>query len=469
MSAAVALRENITSLARGLLSTLAMALEAACRRSRAVRACAGLCQGPSGVDVNNQNVCTWVWVAVLAAIGCSDAGSPERVLHTSDVPLGAAAQEARRDAGILQPANVPPAIPGILPVPEPSIADPSWWCNGGKSIPNANGSGYACDCQGTGQAGEFCEGAEDDAGTAPLGERTLSFSSAWHSSCVITEDQHVRCWGQNAGGQLGDGTLTNRNVPTEVPQLRGVKQLDIGMRGVCAVLDDGRLRCWGADGPPSDDRGVTNVKQVSLGEGETMCVRHTDDTLECQAGRPGLLAGNGTQSVIDVEAGFFRVSVWLRDGTVVNWGNQLPTVPAQARIKRISSGYDHACVLADTGRVYCSGLSENEGGDSHVRGISGAIDIAAGFMHECALLRDRTLRCWGQNQHGQLGDGTNHDTTLPVAVVGESHVTQVECGRDHSCARHEDGSISCWGSNEYGQLGDGSWNNSMTPVRVLGF
>lgn len=251
------------------------------------------------------------------------------------------------------------------------------------------------------------------------------------------------------------------------------------------MLDDGRLRCWGAEHWPEPlegspdmgfvpklDRGVTNIRQVSVGSSK-LCVRYTDDTLDCQTG----FAGNGTQDVVDVESGFFRTSAWLRDGTVLNWningemvtwGNGFPSIPAQTRIKRVSSGYQHVCALADSGRVYCFAAVEHEGGDGHVRGISDAIDISAGFEHTCALLRDRTVRCWGRNHRGQLGDGTRDDRMLPVAVVGESHVTQVECGRDHSCTRHEDGSISCWGSNEFGQLGDGSWNDSNTPVRVLG-
>lgn len=170
--------------------------------------------------MKKQNVGTWVGVAALAALGCSDARFTERMGNTSEAPLAAAAQDTPRDAGPPQAANVGPSVPGVpgiyVPPPGCRISDPSW-CNGGKPILNAQGSGCACDCRGTAQAGEFCERAvdDDDAGTAPPVERSLTFSSPYYSSCVIMEDQHVRCWGRNEVGELGDGTRTNRNVPTE--------------------------------------------------------------------------------------------------------------------------------------------------------------------------------------------------------------------------------------------------------------
>ncbi|HKU44805.1 MAG TPA: hypothetical protein VJR89_41890 [Polyangiales bacterium] len=212
---------------------------------------------------------------------------------------------------------------------------------------------------------------------------------------------------------------------------------------------------------PTQARAITNVAQVSLGESQA-CVRHSDDTLECWKDTQGLPGANGARDIIDVEAGFFRTTAWFRDGSVRTWGDPVPKTPGDARIKRVASGYSHACVLVDDGNVYCYGAAAD------LHSMTDAIDLAAGFEHTCALLRDRTVRCWGHNEHGQLGDGSNDYGSVPVAVLGLSDVSEIQCGRHHSCARLEDGSIRCWGSNEFGQLGDGTSEDSNTPVRVLG-
>jgi alpha-tubulin suppressor-like RCC1 family protein len=97
-----------------------------------------------------------------------------------------------------------------------------------------------------------------------------------------------------------------------------------------------------------------------------------------------------------------------------------------------------------------------------------AMEVVAGDYHTCARLSGNTARCWGQNDHGQLGDGTTTGRLLPVAPRGLSDVAELAAGFYHSCARHEDGSIHCWGYNGSGQLGDGTLTDRSTPVGVRG-
>lgn len=432
----------------------------------------------------------WMWIALCgaAAIGCNAETHDGNSVSKGPTKLGLPQEPADAAAGAIDAAV---ACLAGQPAPQPQDAgQPAVApCNGGTLV--RSNIGYTCDCAGTGKSGPFCDGTnDDDAGTVAESGHTLSFSSPYYASCAVMGDHTVRCWGRNDFGELGDGTRSNRNLPTQVLNLDHVEQVDIGLETTCAVLQDASLRCWGYNGTgllhddqnndrtaPIEPKGITNVAQVSLGDSQA-CVRHTDDTLECWTGidHYGLLAANGTQDVVDLDASFFTTTAWLRDGSIRNWGTQtLPAVPAQARIKRIVGGYYHVCVLVDDGHVYCSGdgggdgqSGRPEGSDRHVQGITDAIDLAAGFEHTCALLSDHSVRCWGQNERGQLGDGTNDDSSLPVKVVGAEHVSNVQCGRDHSCARFDDGSISCWGSNQYGQLGDGSGNDSNTPVRVHG-
>jgi hypothetical protein len=95
-----------------------------------------------------------------------------------------------------------------------------------------------------------------------------------------------------------------------------------------------------------------------------------------------------------------------------------------------------------------------------------AIQLAQGKSHRCALKSDGTVWCWGDNSHGQLGDGTKTKQSLPVKSKLMGKVVQISAGDSHSCAVIADGAVWCWGSNIYGQLGDGTSVDQASPVRV---
>ena len=115
-----------------------------------------------------------------------------------------------------------------------------------------------------------------------------------------------------------------------------------------------------------------------------------------------------------------------------------------------------------------------------VTGLSGVVAIAAGAEHSLALLNNGTVMAWGNNEQGELGNGTTTNTAVPVAVTGLSHVVAIAAGGYHSLALLENGTVMAWGENEYGQLGNGSSTApecgppgeqeicSATPVEVKG-
>jgi alpha-tubulin suppressor-like RCC1 family protein len=158
----------------------------------------------------------------------------------------------------------------------------------------------------------------------------------------------------------------------------------------------------------------------------------------------------------------------------------LQVTPAQAaeRIVQISAGNDHTCALTMGGGVKCWGFNEHgELGDGtttdstdpvDVVGLSsGATFISAGAHDTCAVTTEGAVKCWGYNGSGELGDGSGNNSSTPVDVSGlSSGVVTVSTGVIHTCAVTTEGGVKCWGDNHFGAFGDGTGANSTTPVDV---
>jgi len=153
---------------------------------------------------------------------------------------------------------------------------------------------------------------------------------------------------------------------------------------------------------------------------------------------------------------------------------------ANATATAIAAGGSHACALLTGGSVRCwgSNFSGQLGNGTTtndpiptpvvVSGITTATAISAGNGNTCALLTGGSVRCWGDNYYGQLGNGTTTNSSTPVAVSGITTATAISAGGYHTCALLTDGSVRCWGYNNYGQLGNGTTTDSSTPVAVGG-
>jgi alpha-tubulin suppressor-like RCC1 family protein len=143
-----------------------------------------------------------------------------------------------------------------------------------------------------------------------------------------------------------------------------------------------------------------------------------------------------------------------------------------------TDGALHACAQTDRGTVYCTGRNDHgqlgdgtmidRNGPVVVQAIAGgAGSLVLGESHTCALSATGTLRCWGRNDAGQLGDGSRTDRSTPVPVAGGIAFTQVVAGVAHTCGLASSGSVYCWGSNANGQLGTGSVGGDATMPRAV--
>jgi len=154
--------------------------------------------------------------------------------------------------------------------------------------------------------------------------------------------------------------------------------------------------------------------------------------------------------------------------------------PSDCGAVAVSAGWAHTCAVLSDGTVLCWGNngSGELGTGGHGPGliptaVEGMTDAAAvsagGGSHTCAVLSDGTAMCWGNNVYGQLGDGTNINSSVPVAVSGMTGAVALSAGGTHTCSLLSDGRAMCWGYNEHGELGNGSVPvSSFVPVVVSG-
>ena len=335
-----------------------------------------------------------------------------------------------------------------------------------EGAPLASDAGLSADGRADADASKL------DAATGPP---VMSLAAGSSHTCAVMLDGTARCWGNNDAGRLGDGTTTERHVPTAVQNLSNANSMVAGGAMTCARRTDGTVACWG------------NNAFGQLGDG-TMQAHSIPAPVSAFDQGGTLAAGQAHVCAIRGPGGAGAVQCWgddsvgqIGDGTGGTGQTRTsPTVNTSlSGIGQLTTGALHGCALRSIdGVLACWGANQNgQLGDNTVNtrlspvavmGPMGAAEIAAGGAFTC--IRSTTnLGCWGANDRGQLGDGTTTELHRPAtAVPGITEPVQLALGAAHACARQRSGSVMCWGANDRGQLGNRSGNDAHFPVAVVG-
>lgn len=291
-------------------------------------------------------------------------------------------------------------------------------------------------------------------------------ASEYHS-IALKVDGTVWAWGQNSDGQLGDGTTIDRCAPVQVSNISAVKKITTGEYFSAALKTDGTVWTWG-----------TNTFG-QLGDGTT-----TSRTTPVQV--------LGLTNIISIAAGDEFIYAIKDDGTLWAWGRNedrvicdstssyVPTplqITSITGVKAVACGVNAVYVIKLDGTLWAWGagyLGQIGNGTNdyiisvpvQVSGLNNVMAVSAGACYAVALLNDGTVRAWGRNDSGQIGDGTTVNKNVPTEVAGLDNVLAIGCGYFHALAYKKDGSVYTWGQNFSGQLGDGTNTNRLTPVKV---
>ncbi|MBN1439623.1 MAG: hypothetical protein JW929_09460 [Anaerolineales bacterium] len=334
--------------------------------------------------------------------------------------------------------------------------------DGGQTCALTAGGG--AQCWGNNRYGQLGDGANqkkyEPVPVQGLASGVGRIEAGWNHTCASAGGGELLCWGWNYFGQLGDGTTLNRNTPARVRHLTdGVVEIALGWAHTCVLSELGAVKCWGANSSGQLGDGTVKDSAVPL----------------AVVGLPGAGGSASERTVAPSPTG--RET---ERPTPAATATHTPP-PEVSRALAVSVNSTFTCALMSCGAVNCwgdntyGGLGDGTVHDSAlpvaVQGLRGDIAaIAVGSAHACALRTDGAMQCWGKNTSGQLGGGfvSNGSNTPVDVVVLDGEINAMALGSDYTCVLTAAGGVKCWGWNHSGQLGDGTNVESRTPVDVVG-
>jgi alpha-tubulin suppressor-like RCC1 family protein len=330
-----------------------------------------------------------------------------------------------------------------------------------------------CDADGVWNDQGSCQG-DTPACSEGYCTRVSSVAAGGGHTCALLDDSTVRCWGDNARGQLGNGEMGGiEPTPVVVIGLNNANVIFAGAQHTCAIDQTGGFVCWGAndDGQIGNDTfggeqlsyiqvgGLTNVQLATLGSNFTCAYGQLngESGVYCWGGATKGQLGNAS--------------------TTNTYAPTSAVLLSSNAVLSLSAGDSHACASLDDGNLQCWGNNSDGQLGNTAAGSMEAVPlgvpvanvetVAAGGWHTCAINVDG-LHCWGADSGGQVGSGApaalKEDPVL-IADASEGFDT-ITAGGQHTCGT-ANGNVLCWGRNNHGQLGIGGDASQPSPV-VLG-
>ncbi|MBO9662541.1 hypothetical protein [Dokdonella sp.] len=369
------------------------------------------------------------------------------------------------------------STPGLVPMDVHGLGKGFASFDAGFDHTCALSRGGAPLCWGDNQLGQLGVGVTASApnptplAVVGLAGEASTFSAGGYHTCAKLASGGVQCWGYNGDGELGDGSTTSSTLPVDVPALdEDDARLSAGGQHGCAITDAGAAKCWGwnAHGQLGDDSFVDRLAPVAVAglDGDVASIA-AFDSHTC-----ALTADGG------VKCWGYNYFGQLGDGTYADRRVPVDVADLPLGAMAVATGAEHSCALLPDGTATCWGRNDHgelgNGAVVHstaipvsVDGLLGAQALAAGAHHTCALAAAGTVKCWGLNNHGQLGDGSTEDSTSAVDVAGLGEVVAIGAGYFHTCALTVAGELKCWGANDRGALGNGATADRHVPTSVL--
>ncbi len=353
----------------------------------------------------------------------------------------------------------------------------------------------------------------------------VAFATGGAHTCALTAEGAAYCWGRGESGQLGapatascpldGGTFACVLAPIAVGGSNTFEQITGGGGHTCGLAADGTAYCWGSNSGQAPVPVATELRFAALDAGANhTCGLSSDGTAYCWgSNNRGQLGDGSTTSQAAptavsggltfqaITAGGFNIGHTcglVTGGTAYCWGDNeqgqlglgsadidphpLPRpVPGGLVFVSLTAGLGrHTCGLVGSGAAYCwgenafgalgTGSTTPRSTPVQVLGDLAFAELkAGGFIgHTCGLTESGTAYCWGENERGQVGDGSTIDRFSPSAVAGDLLFADLDAGFRHTCALTTGGILYCWGSGAAGQLGSNSTRHYSAPAKVVG-
>ncbi len=304
-------------------------------------------------------------------------------------------------------------------------------------------------CWGSNTQGQLGIGLTGAAGSTPTavagGHRFRNVRAGFDHTCAVTPTDVGFCWGMNRFGEVGaNSTETQFYTPVRVAGGLRFLRVVAGGHHSCGVTTNNLAYCWG-------------YNDGSLGDGTTIRRRKPVPVLGGLKFRQVVTGGGGFNDIhLDVPEDGHTCGV-TTDSRGYCWGQN------------------------GNGQLGNNGAPNSQRSPVAVSGNRSWRQVIAGWLHTCGVTNANVAFCWGENRNGQNGDGTTNSSRVPVRVAGGLAFTSVTTGPGpedvftvdkptggHSCGLTTANRVYCWGDNEGGQLGDGSNTGRLTPVAVVG-